>query len=59
MMRHRRHSTFHHGNMVPDIVEFDPRAAEFDDVTYADIFAELTTQPDPDEPTRPFAEYGR
>ncbi len=59
MMRHRRTHPYPFGNVVPDIVEYDPRAAEFDDVDYRDVFAELTMRPDPEEPTRPFGEYGR
>jgi len=58
MMRRTKTHPFPFGNVVPDIVEYDPRAAEFDDVDYSDVFAEMVARPDPDEPTRPFVEYG-
>ncbi len=45
MMRRTRTHPFPFGNHVPDIVEYDPRAAEFDDVDYRDVFAELTMRP--------------
>lgn len=59
MLRHRKTHPYPLGNVVPDIIEFDPRAAEFDDVDYRDVFAELATHLDPDEPTHPFMEYGQ
>lgn len=59
MMRHRKTHLYPFGNVIPDIVEYDPRAAEWDNVDYRDVFAELTARLDPDEPTSPWAEYGR
>lgn len=59
MMMRRRHAFLAVVPFVPMTDEYDPRAAEFDDVDYSDVFAELATQPDLDEPTRPFGEYGR
>lgn len=58
MMRHRdthRHKPF--GNVVPDIVQFDPRAAEWDEVSYRDVFAAI--RPDLDEPSLVLGEWGR
>jgi hypothetical protein len=39
---------------IPDMLPYDPRAAEFNDVDYSDVFSRCT--PDPDEP-RTVSEY--
>lgn len=41
---------------VPDMLPYDPRAAEFDDVDYSDVLRRYSR--DPDEPRTTLEYYG-